>query len=233
MLTQILSRLMLTVFCVVSLCAWTVGTQPVDEGTIEINSCTASVEFFEERDAIYKKANAPESCQGWGLTWHGYWSGNDDANAKSLSNVGYEDPDNKVHAWHKILQLADPLQDGATRLPTIKELLRIFDFNDGSDAAVPASDHVLRAWLQAEAENVAILDGYLISSTYRHINSEAGNDGEMTSGGRKRIRYLGIHIDTGQVVAFNEKLKLCNDLDTDGSCLTSEIKSVYAILVSE
>ncbi len=242
-LTQFLSRSVLALLCVATLSAWTASTQQIDTTISEVDSCTASV---NNEKGVYDKTDAPLSCQRWGLEWHAYWRAGTDLSNKVLSEVGYnfdheteignQKPDWTGHAWHEILELADPDLDpdpehenyGTTRLPTIKELIRIFDFNTTAGTpAVPASDHAFRAWLQIETNIEGFLDGYLISSTYRHINSLEMN------GADKRLRYLGVEISTGKVVAFNEKLRLCESLTATASCIKPAVDvNVYAFLVS-
>lgn len=225
-----LTQVLFTSFCIQFLCGWTVGEAPVDSlasiGTL--SSCTESV--IKDLSGYYSKKDAPTECHRWGLKWIAHKGADHKMTALTVGN----------EAWIDIMREADPnytntSADGPRRLPTIKELVRIFEYDINpltkSTAGVPVGDHVFRAWLQASDKGNAPLTGYLISSTYRHINSTSGNNGEM-NGSRKRIRYLGIEIGTGKVVAFNGSLKLCQSLDSSASCNKPATDvSVYAFFV--
>ncbi len=235
-------RIVLMALCLQLLCAWTIGVKPTDV-TSELNfvkSCTVSVATTL---LGYTKGDAPTECHRWGLKWsfEGVTSTKVLTSLITGDSPATGDDNNPVsQAWHIILKKADPIDDGARRLPTIKELVRIFEYNNDnkSTAGVPATDHTFRAWLQADDGSKSVLDGYLITSTYRHINSTSGNNGEV-DGSRKKIRYLGIEIGTGKVVAFNAKLFLCESLidsdngtNVDADCIKpSPAVSVYAFYV--
>jgi len=230
---NILHRTIFSLACVCLLCAWTIGGSPLDEtGTISgVKSCTSSVADTALDSGVYSKASAGEECHRWGMKWMPF-SGTtlDDVRDTFINpESGNTAPEDSEFNWQIMLQKADPDDSGNTRLPTIKELVRIFEYNSDplvrSSAGVPIGDHVFRAWLQADENSDATLTGYLISSTYRHINC-----GEL-NGSTKRIRYLGVEIGTGKVVAFNGALKLCGPLDDSAACTLRSDVAIYALLV--
>lgn len=235
----ILHRVVFSLACVCLLCAWTIGASPSDEtGTISgVKSCTSSVADTEVGSGVYSKA-AVEECHRWGIKWvpFGGTTLDDVRDVHINPENGNTVTEDNEYNWQIMLQKADPDDSGNTRLPTIKELVRIFEYDSDplvrSTAGVPIGDHVFRAWLQADENSDATLTGYLISSTYRHINSTSGNNGEK-DGSKDRIRYLGVEIGTGKVVAFDGSLKLCGPLNASAECTLASDVAVYALLAGK
>ncbi len=214
-----------------NLLGWTTGVEPLDDiGTDEISgllSCSSEAGIHDEDGKLgaYRKGSwCTLVCHRWGLKWQGLGFG---------ANNCYLDELSAADNWADALNSADSLDDGATRLPTIKELVKIFDYSNSTanDPALPAGHDqdenetkgtLFRAWLQLDNTNQTFLTGYLISSTYRNIN-----------GGETTPKILGIEIETGKVVAFDQDLKLCGALNTSGECANPTDVNVYAFKVSE
>ncbi len=214
----------------VNLWGWTTGFAPSDrtDSVGGIFSCSIAAEINASENDSYRKGGGTcvTVCHRWGLKWEGNWdSGSPQC---KLNNASTE-------SWEDLLNNVDPDGSGSTRLPTIKELVRIFDYSSiSSDIAMPAGSGVsggfkgtiFRSWLQAENRSVTFVDGYLISSTYRNIAADGTN-------GDSEPKILGIEIETGKVVAFDQDLKLCGVLNTSGECANSTVENIYAFKVSE
>lgn len=255
---MLLNRLLIAKFLVLLLCAWTVPSMPEDITNSAIGdtvSCTYQVSRDPVESSVFNKAEAPLNCHRWGLKWGFYQPDG----TRSLASVRNMSPpfENQIVSqeveWQLVLWAIDNNENGNPRLPTIKELVRIFEYDPDlkSRSGVPNTDEVFQAWFQVNSTSSTPLDGYLISSTYRHINGTAEVRGEMRdphhyaervlNGDRfnpnikyKRIRILGIEIGTGKVVAFNRRLELCENLTESAECSpTSSQREVYAFTVAD
>lgn len=227
-----IAKCTLILLVVLNTAGWVSGEELNDETSVDasgIESCTKGVDIT---DYIYlKRTRVEDECHRWGLVWRGILG-------TTASNIGrHEFRELSSETWASVLNLAELNDDGVTReetrLPTIKELVRIFDYTVISEEAVagkgslavPAGDHHFRSYLQETVSDAAVLKGYLISSTYRNINA-----GETTP------KILGVEIQTGKVVAFDQDLKLCVSLTAGGVCNipdpADDVK-VYAFKVRE
>lgn len=209
------------------LCAWTVGGANTDSTANigSVKSCTTTVAPISTGG--YDKDTAPSECHRWGLKWsiHGA-----DKKPSNVNDLGEPD-DTREDDWILTLLLSDPDSDGEPRLPTIKELVRIFEYNkdERSPAGVPTTDQVFRAWLQEDA-NINPLTGYLVSSTYRHINN--GEIDSVSGDNGKRVRLLAVEIGTGKVVALDGTHRVCESLSTTATCTyPATDANVYAFFV--
>ncbi|WP_396586686.1 hypothetical protein [Bermanella sp. R86510] len=263
----LIKRFVLVTVLIQILCAWTVAPLPKDvTSTIDgLVSCSSEVPTAELDSSVFVKEDAPKNCHRWGLKW-GFYQPNGGMSLASVRGMDPPEDDEDVSQgvdWQLVLWAVDvdeedddelrPSIDGDSRLPTIKELVRIFNYDSDPDtksnAGVPVTDQVFRSWLQANGNASDVLDGYLISSTYRHINSTSGSNGEMRAPYHaeerykygdgpgvfyKRARVLGVEIGTGKVVSFNGHLELCESLAANAVCNTPVTEvNVYAFTVTD
>ena len=219
-----IAKCTLILLAVLNTAGWVSGENPVDSTEPDggIISCITYVS--RPFDEYYSKSTSiADECHRWGLVWEGILG----TTSYQINRHIFRELSSET--WASVLELADPNNDGATRLPTIKELVRIFDYTvipvevaAGKGLAVPALDYHFRSYLQADIWDPEVLTGYLISSTYRNINA-----------GERTPKVLGIEIQTGKVVAFNQDLTWCEELSTGGGCETSTDVNVYAFRVRE
>jgi len=189
-------------------------TRTIDEEEGKtIPSCTSTDNH--ETDQGY--AGYPDLCHRWNLIWG--MDGN-------LSNESKGDEVtvtlNRIIDWN-------PAVAAGYRLPTIKELVRLFTY----DGSAGIQDAVLRKWLtlgcndQGEVvdgdgilcNNVAITlrdsgdvaaltvnkEAYLISSTYRDIDGvkeDVIDSGPSSGRWNGRLQIMGVRISDGKVVTF-------------------------------
>ena len=227
-----IAKCTLILLAVLNTAGWVSGAEPGDSTTAVsgIESCIKN--DILGNDGVYNKVtDVEDECHRWGLVWRGVLG----TSASNIRRHIFRELSGET--WAAVLNLAELNDDGVTReetrLPTIKELVRIFDFTvipvevvaGKGSLAVPAGDHHFRSYLQADRFDAAVLTGYLISSTYRNIN-----------GGETTPKILGVEIQTGKVVAFDQDLKLCVSLTAGGVCNipdpADDVK-VYAFKVRE
>lgn len=124
------------------------------------------------------------------------------------------------------------------RLPTIKELVRLFDYTgdfSGADAGTGLDD-VIESWLPSVSTTT-----WLISSSYRDIdrNYDGSDDSEFA-------QVFALNVSTGEVKALKpDNLEICNSLKSGtgsgsnssndrGRCASSTSgQTVYAIKVNQ
>jgi hypothetical protein len=229
-----IAKCTLILLAVLHTAGWVLGEEPVDatdpDAPSGIKSCTLGVGTQPLSGAYSKNTGVADECHRWGLVWRGILG----ASNPAINNHIFRELSD-ANTWAGVLNLAELNDDetsGATRLPTIKELVRIFDYTiipvdvaAGVGLAVPAGDDHFRSYLQAAEDNTAVLSGYLISSTYRNIASDGGNVGDNIP------KILGIELQTGKVVVFDQDLNLCVGLNNTGACDTTEDVNVYAFKV--
>jgi hypothetical protein len=132
----------------------------------------------------------PESCHRHGLIWA----------AVSETSAIIVTSDNQ-EAYNP------SVAGGGWRLPTIKELVRLFTYGTYVDAGdgdavknYGITDPVISAWLSG------VTEGYLISSSYRNL------DGAVNTSNTKNDIYA-VHISSGRVVAVypgpSGNIRLC------------------------
>jgi len=148
-------------------------------------------------------------------------------------------PINECHRWNLVWSNAlitdktdwKPEEVGAgSRLPTIKELTKMFDYTGATDVSDPvgfASNPIFNSWLSVIGDNSAKMK-WLISSSYRDI------DGSYNSSGTGRLQIFAINIATGQVRTFepgqkggSNGLDLCVSLASNGDCTLEGGHTVY------
>jgi hypothetical protein len=157
-----------------------------------------SVDTFWESAAEGKEA--PDSCHRHGLIW------------------AAESDDPEIIVAGDKQTIYNPSAPGNDwRLPTIKELVRLFTYGtyvdaDNGDAVknYGITDPVISAWLSG------VTDGYLISSSYRNLDGEVNTDDTYND-------IYAIHISSGRVVAVypgpSGDIRLCLGLKgSDGNC---------------
>lgn len=156
----------------------------------------------------------------------------------------YTDPlgdvPNFCHRWNLVWEKLEgdqldwaPEAGGAGyRLPTIKELVRMFDYTGGTGlAANPIIDYWLDGLETPDKKE------WLITSSYRDIDG----DYDQHDGESGRLQIFAINIATGEVKTFEpgkkslilNDLQLCESLNNDGSgdCNLDSSHTVYAIKV--
>lgn len=139
------------------------------------------------------------------------------------------------HRWGLVFEYSSnttdwtPKVDGnAYRLPTIKELVRLFNYTDGTGL-----DSLIKNMLETVDENT-----WLISSSYRDIDGtyDAGSNGQG------RLQIFALNALTGEVKTFepgqkssgNARLELCVSLASDGDCtLDSTSTIIHALKVKQ
>lgn len=237
-----------------NLLGWTTGASFNDSLVADpvsgIPSCSAKAKVHtsgSEKDAYRKnKQDCEFYCHRWGLLWEGVWKSS--SSQCKLGDVSSVSEVTGAGDWAGTLNtLNSKFESKSTRLPTIKELVRIFDYTSftANDPAFPGDDLVsagekgtlFRAWLQKNNSELTYLTGYLISSTYRNIAADGGDVGDASP------KILGIEIETGKVVAFDQDLNLCTELTSSGGCAVDDNSDgdnidkydvdVYAFKVSE
>jgi len=144
--------------------------------------------------SAYSLGPEPDSCHRWGLVF------------EKVVEVQTE--------WK-------PKISGDThRLPTIKELVRLFDYTNGDGL-----DYIVKSWVTPDDKT------WIISSSYRDIDGYYDNGADF-----EYLQVFALNASTGEVKAFQRNdLKLCVELDgvTDiGRCIITENDhTVYAIKV--
>ncbi len=223
------------IICVLPLlCAW---VEPVDLNAdntsdsgnnaliLNINGDDASFDRCDTENAIYTD-NAlliPSTCHRWNLVW----------DAVTTGAVGSE--------------VLTPQTDWAPtflgdewRLPTIKELTRLINFGEKNTETLIESP-TIKNWFTSDDimmnNQGDLVSGvktiWLISSTYRDIDDDAGGDDVGTG----RAQIFAINIINGEIKTFEPGVKiemdntgaafdgeaglgLCTSLTSDGDCVT-------------
>lgn len=163
-------------------------------------------------------ANPPVECHRWGLVW------NTEATAIKQS------------LWTPSIVTDDEftVSDATNyRLPTIKELARMFDYGGDGFEANPVIYDKLSA-----NDNVS---NWLISSTYRDVDGrydfyDHATDGSaLATGEVANFQVLAINIKTGEIKAFEPlDLTMCTSFsDAIGTCNTNTAmtRTFYQLLV--
>jgi hypothetical protein len=201
------------------LLAW---VEPVDmnaDNGDELTTDTRSINGVDRCDTLISTYQEPPSkqCHRWGLVWE----------LQTLLEAKDWEPGKVVEGY---------------RLPTIKELIKLFDYTGGtgfgsyeSELLTLMSNHLKGA----KADNV-----WLVSSSYRDIdgkydvyNNNLLNPNNASTG---RLQVFAINTVTGEVKTFepgskgsDNKLQLCTSLLSDGDCVLDSTHSLYQLLVSQ
>lgn len=165
-------------------------------------------------------------------------SGDDYDRCDTATNIytdtGGEAPD-FCHRWNLVWEpITDDQNDwtpeageAGYRLPTIKELVRLFDYTGGTGFAV---NPIINSWLTTTVDKKE----WLISSSYRDI------DGLYDANNNNRLQIFAINIATGEIRTFEpgdksgaNRLDLCEELNELGECTfpVPSTQTVYAIKV--
>jgi hypothetical protein len=214
------------------LCAW---VDPVDLNadntsindnnalTLTINENDTSFDRCDTENASYTD-NAlpiPTTCHRWDLVW----------DAVTTGAVGSEVLTPQTDWVPNIL-------DDEWRLPTIKELTRLINFGV-KDSSTLIESPTIKNWFTSDTNwpsDVDINDGvktvWLISSTYRDIDK---NEGDDVAGAIGQAQIFAINIINGEIKTFEPGVKtamdvtgadfdggaglgLCTSLKSDGDC---------------
>jgi hypothetical protein len=133
-----------------------------------------------------------------------------------------ETPPSICHRWGLVFEYGaaptvwKPKVSGDSyRLPTIKELVRLYNYADPANAKL---DPIISKWLGNDIN----VNTWLISSSYRDLDGsyDAGTNGEG------RLQVFALNALTGEVRAFEpgqksgvNGLKLCVSLQSNGDCV--------------
>lgn len=161
--------------------------------------CDTSMDHYSVNDP--NVSVRPDECHRWGLVW----------NATLLSGAK-----NKQTQWTPAITLDSNVTFDTThyRLPTIKELARLYDYTGSGFAAHPViydklTDHIAN---------------WLISSSYRDVdgryNSEDQTRDVWGATYDDHLQVLAINIKTGEIRAFDPfNLNLCKGfISAVGAC---------------
>ncbi|MFT7109499.1 MAG: hypothetical protein ACI843_001161 [Psychrobacter glaciei] len=162
-----------------------------------------------------------------------------------LGEYGTGDPPSECHRWGLVWKAGSvqtKWKPGAVatgyRLPTIKELVRLYDYTSGTGFA---SNPVIKSYIDTMEPALTGVE-WLISSSYRDIDTRY-DVGTNYSG---RLQIFAINISTGEVKTFetgyrsgsgpsNDKLRLCAGLNSGSTayCTVDDNQVVYQIIVKQ
>lgn len=199
------------------LLAW---VKPVDmnaDNGDELVSDTRTVNGVDRCDtyvSVYLE-KSPNICHRWGLVW----------DLQTLLEATDWEPGKAGEGY---------------RLPTIKELIKLFDYTGGTgfgsyelESLTLMSNHLK----DKKADNV-----WLVSSSYRDIDEQYDvyNADAKNNKATGRLQIFAINTLTGEVKTFepgakggDNKLQLCTSLLSDGDCVLDSTHSLYQLLVSQ
>ncbi len=213
------------------LCAW---VDPVDL-SVDINGTGAvEIEGIAMNSCAAVVALVPSRCHRWNLVW------------EPVINVnGLEE----VIDWNP--NIPADVNGKEWRLPTIKELTRLVDFGV-KDTTTLLKSTTIKSWFTSDdfwstANQLSFGDGsktvWLISSTYRDIDENAGDSDE---GAKGKAQIFAINIINGEVKTFEpgykslgqdqdpvNELSLCSTLNRDGGCNYGNVpeNTIFALKV--
>lgn len=201
-----------------------------DDGTGDTNAvngyarCDVDNQYYTGNDG-----NAPALCHRWGLVW-------------IIGGIV------KQNKWLPSGTDTTPTVDSIyidARLPTIKELIRLYDYSGNGFNSATAYTTILGASIESAVSSD--FDGtqgkrWLLSSSYRDVDGDydvpAGyeeNDEERPTG---RLQVLALNIETGEIKGFEpgEKsegagLMLCTSLSSNGDCSLQGGHTFFYLLV--
>jgi len=194
----------------------------------ELSTPTRSIKSFDRCDTDldeYSFSTVPPECHRWGLVW------------KAGSTTA-------VETYWKPGAVADDY-----RLPTIKELVRLYDYTGGTGFD---SNPLIKSYIDGMNDSLTGVE-WLISSSYRDI------DTKYDVNNNNRLQIFAINISTGEIKTFepgkkgdhvdpgtlldredDDGLELCysdtgnkSGLDSSGSCTLMAGHKVYQIIVNQ
>ena len=189
--------------------------EPVDFAIDNIGDDTPkhTVSGFDRCDtlaSVYAGEDSPSICHRWGLVW-------------SMAAGSVE----RITDWKP-----NRVADGDYRLPTIKELVRLFDYTYVAGSFVGFdSSTILGAYINTEVTGDQS-KAWIVSSSYRDIDGQYDSTSD-------RLQILAINVTTGEVQAFepgnkaggSERLDLCTELWSNGDCSLDDSQTLYQIRV--
>jgi hypothetical protein len=199
------------------LLAW---VKPVDmnaDNGDELVSDTRTVNGVDRCDtyvSVYLE-KSPNICHRWGLVW----------GLQTLLEATDWEPGKVAEGY---------------RLPTIKELIKLFDYTGGTGFGLyePESLTLMSNRLkEVKADNV-----WLVSSSYRDIDEQYDvyNADAKNNKATGRLQIFAINTLTGEVKTFepgskgsDNKLQLCTSLLSDGDCILDSTHTLYQLSVSQ
>lgn len=143
------------------------------------------------------------------------------------------------HRWGLVFEYGEALtkwkprvddDSDSYRLPTIKELVRLYNYADPDSAQL---DSLIYEWLGDEVDE----NTWLISSSYRDLDGDYDVDDDGTG----RLQIFALNALTGEVRAFepgkkssgDSSLQLCVSLESNGSCtLDATTTTIHALKVN-
>lgn len=166
---------------------------------------TTSYDRCDTLISIYGDGSKPTECHRFGLVFK---------------------PQGAVNAWKP--KTGSDREVGDYRLPTLKELVRLFNYSVISDSPdVKAGlDGVIRDWI---AESGADLDDtWIISSSYRDIDGVYDNGATY-----EYLQVFALNAGTGEVKTFiPTNFHMCLELDATGACTSvDDTQTIFAVNV--
>jgi len=143
------------------------------------------------------------------------------------------------HRWGLVFEYGEALEkwkprvdddSDSYRLPTIKELVRLYNYADPDNAQL---DPLIKKMLGSGVDE----NTWLISSSYRDLDGDYDVDDDGTG----RLQIFALNALTGEVRAFepgkkssgDSSLQLCVSLESNGSCtLDATTTTIHALKVN-
>jgi hypothetical protein len=117
---------------------------------------------------------------------------------------------------------------GSYRLPTIKELVRLFNYSVISDNPDDKAglDAVIRSWIAASVTDLN--DTWIVSSSYRDIDGVYDNGVTY-----EYLQVFALNAGTGEVKTFiPTNFHMCLELDATGACTSvDDTQTIFAVNV--
>lgn len=155
----------------------------------------------------------------------------------SIADYGLVTVPSICHRWNLVYELEGTPTDWAStlsvethRLPTIKELVRLYNYTEKS------LDPLIKRMIDVDDNPSA--DDWLISSSYRDIDGYYGKRDDDDTG---RLQIFALNAVTGEVKTFEpgeksddpNRLLLCVSLGENGDCtFDSTDRDIYALKVN-
>lgn len=151
----------------------------------------------------------------------------------------YLEPPSICHRWGLVFEYGEALtkwkprvddDSDSYRLPTIKELVRLYNYADPDNAQL---DPLIKKMLGSGVDE----NTWLISSSYRDLDGDYDVDDDGTG----RLQIFALNALTGEVRAFepgkkssgDSSLQLCVSLESNGSCtLDATTTTIHALKVN-
>ncbi|MFY0642692.1 MAG: hypothetical protein JXR16_16700 [Bermanella sp.] len=231
--SKFLTRMIATVCLLPLLCAWVDPVNLTADNEVSVTITEDNISGTPE-DTIVKSCTDNTAlnsmqCHRWNLIW---------------APIGVGDPLALTQQSDWVPSLPNDANDKAWRLPTIKELTRLINFNipvSHVKANTLLESPIIKNWFTQdgflEGNETAINDGsktaWLISSTYRDIDGVTDTpSGDVLA---NQAQVFAINIINGKIKTFEPgvendngidpisyELKLCESLKNTGECNFSQ-----------